>query len=117
MITTRHWSSEFEWQHHKPIALDAGLGLDIVDSIRNNQTPTFTNEDERTVFVFTRELLDSRAVSDATYQTAIDELGRETIVDLVGLLGYYSLISMTINVFEVDTPGSAELGIIHKLAT
>jgi len=110
LITARHWSSEFEWQHHKPIAIDAGLGSDIVEAIQHSKTPEFTNDDESIVFTFSKELLDSRSVSDATYQNAIDELGRDTVVDLVGLLGYYSLISMTINVFEVDTQGPADLG-------
>ncbi len=109
LITGRHWGSEFEWQTHKPIALDAGLSPDIVENIRQNQTPTFTHEDERTVYVFAQELLDTRAVSDGTYQLAIDILGQDAVVDLVGLLGYYTLISMTINVFEVDANGPTDL--------
>jgi len=109
LITGRHWSSEFEWQHHKQIALDAGICAKAVEAIRQNQTPEFDRVDEKTVYLFSKELLDRRVVSDATYKSAILALGQDATVDLVGLLGYYTLISMTINVFEVAPEGPNEL--------
>ena len=109
LITARYWSSEFEWQHHKPIALDAGVDSDLVEAIRVGGTPEFKNADENIVFEFANELLNKRVVSDATYQTAIETLGENEVVDLVAVLGYYGLISMTINVFQVPTSMPAEL--------
>lgn len=73
------------------------------------QTPKFTQIDERVVFQFCTELLSQKRVSDDTYHTALDQLGRDALVDLVGLLGYYALISMTINTFEVPAPSTNEL--------
>jgi 4-carboxymuconolactone decarboxylase len=101
LITARYWSSEFEWQHHKPIALDAGLNSELVEAIRVGSAPSFKNDDEHIVFQFATELLNNRVVSDTTYQSTIEALGKNTVVDLVALLGYYGLISMTINVFQV----------------
>jgi 4-carboxymuconolactone decarboxylase len=101
LITARYWTSEFEWQHHKPIALEAGLDSELVEAIRVGNAPKFENTDEHLVFQFATELLNNRVVSDATYQSAIEALGKDEVVDLVALLGYYGLISMTINVFHV----------------
>lgn len=109
LVTGRHWGSEFEWQHHKPIALDAGIAANIVEAIRKGETPAITRSDERVVYEFATELLVERRVSQTMYDAAIDELGHETVVDLVGLLGYYTMISMTINVFEIDADGPPEL--------
>lgn len=109
LVTARHWSAEFEWLHHKQPALDAGLDPAIVEAIRQGQTPEFSKEDERVVYEFAWQLQNNRVVSDATYGRAVDLIGQESVVDLVGVLGYYALISMTINTFQVDAPGSNDL--------
>lgn len=109
LITGRYWGAEFEWQHHKPIALDAGLDKDIVEAIRKEETPSFTNEDEQCVYDLAMSLYHTRRIPDETYQSAIKILGQDAVVDLVGVLGYYAFISMTINVFEVDADGENEL--------
>ncbi|MFK7893360.1 MAG: carboxymuconolactone decarboxylase family protein [Granulosicoccus sp.] len=109
LITGRYWGSEFEWQHHKPIALEAGLDKYIVDAICKEEIPTFTNADEKCVYDLAMSLYRTRKVSADIYQAAVDILGRESVVDLVGVLGYYALISMTINVFEIDAEGENEL--------
>jgi len=109
LVTARHWNAEFEWQQHKQFALDAGLDANIVEAVRQGNTPDFTAEDERIVFDFSVDLQTNRAVSDANYDKAIEILGQDAVVDLVGVLGYYALISMTINAFQVDAPGDNEL--------
>jgi len=109
IITGRHWASEFEWQHHKPIAIEAGLDEKIVEAIRRNDEPEFSNEDEKAVYALSTELWRTKNVSAATYKNAIDKLGQDAVVDLVGVLGYYGFISMTINAFEVAADGPNEL--------
>lgn len=109
LVTGRYWGAEFEWQHHKPIALDAGLDEGIVEAIRKGETPSFTNEDEKCVYDLATSLYQTRRVPDDIYQSAIKILGQNEVVDLVGVLGYYALISMTINVFEVPADGENEL--------
>lgn len=81
----------------------------MIDLIRRGSELHTQDPQLLIVHQFTSELLNARKVSQPTYDQAIELLGRETVVDLVGLLGYYTLISMTINVFEVDAPGPAEL--------
>lgn len=109
LTTARHWSAEFEWVHHKQPALDAGLAPNIVEAIRQGKTPEFCNADEKAVYDFSIELQTNRVVSNAAYNKAVELLSHDSVVDLVGVLGYYSLISMTINAFEVEAPGSNEL--------
>ncbi len=109
LVTARHWSAEFEWQSHKQPALDAGLDPAIVEAIRKGEKPDFDSTSEQIVYEFSTELQNHKKVSDSTYNTAVKELGKEAVVDLVGVLGYYALISMTINAFEVDAVGEHEL--------
>ncbi|MCC5979681.1 MAG: carboxymuconolactone decarboxylase family protein [Salinarimonas sp.] len=108
LVTARVWSSEFEWYSHKPIALAAGLSPVAVEGIRRGRAPRFEKEDEAIIHAFALELHTKRRVSDETYARAERVLGRDVVIDLVGLLGYYTLISMTINVFEIPLPDGAE---------
>lgn len=102
LVTARVWSAEFEWQAHKKIGLAAGISPTTVEAIRQGKTPEFDREDERVVYEFSLALQRDRKVSQTLYDQAVTVLGEATIVDLTGLLGYYGLISMTINVFDVN---------------
>ena len=84
--------------------MKAGVPADAIEAIRLGKEPKFAREDERAVYEFSRELWTKRRVSDATYRRTADLLGKETMVELVAILGYYGLISMTINAFEVPLP-------------
>jgi len=98
------WQAGFEWWAHHPIALKAGLDADIAEKIRIGDEPVFTESDESVVYRFVRELLQTRRTPQALYQEAVELLGTDGVVDLVGITGYYTLISMTINVFDIDPP-------------
>jgi len=102
-----HWRSGFEWHVHAPIAQRAGIAAEAIEAIRTGGTPTLTQPDERAVYDFCRELLETRQVSDPAYEMAVRRIGLEAVVELVGLLGYYTLISMTINAFRVPVPPGA----------
>jgi 4-carboxymuconolactone decarboxylase len=108
LVTGAFWQAGFEWHAHAPIALKAGLAADAIEAIRLGNFPKFAREDERAVYEFSRELWTKRRVSDATYRRIAELLGKETVVELVAILGYYGLISMTINTFEVPLPDGAD---------
>ena len=101
LTTARIWDATFEWQTHVPHALAGGVDSTVIDSLRADQLPKFNNEDEEAVYKLTREINITRQLSDDTYNQVIKILGVEATVDLVGLLGYYALISMTIKAFDV----------------
>lgn len=107
LMMGRHWLAEYEWAAHKPFALEAGLAPDIIDAIRDDQQPAFENADEALVYRFIRELHAHREISSSLYTEFTELLGTDAAVDLVGIAGYYTLISMTIKVFEVPPPAGA----------
>ena len=98
------WRSEFEWWAHKPIALKAGVDPDLIEALRLGTPPGFPDEETAVVHAVTTGLSVNRRLDDALYRRAETVLGRDRLVDLVGLCGYYTLISMTLNAFEVPLP-------------
>jgi 4-carboxymuconolactone decarboxylase len=107
LTTARIWASEYEWYAHTPHALKAGLAPETVEAIRWNRRPDFSAEDEAVVYDFTRAAHLERKVDDYLFSRAVDVLGEGAVVDLVGIIGYYTLISLTINVFHVSPPEGA----------
>ena len=104
-----YWKAGFEWAVHAPIAREAGLDPNAVEAIRKGEKPMLARADEAALYAFAHELLHDRKISESTYRRAVEELGARALVDLVGILGYYGLISMTIVAFDVPLPeGAAE---------
>ena len=102
------WQSEFEWWAHKPIALKAGLAQNIVEALKSGETPSFANSEEAVVHDVVFALSQERKIPDDLYAKAVEILGNDRLVDLVGLCGYYTLISMTLNAFAVPLPDGEE---------
>lgn len=98
------WQSEFEWWAHKPIALNAGVEPHIVEALRRRETPVFTSPTQEVIHAVVTTLSTKRRLPDTLYDRAASILGSDRLIDLVGLCGYYTLISMTLNVFEVPLP-------------
>jgi 4-carboxymuconolactone decarboxylase len=96
-----HWRSGFEWSVHAPIAERAGVASEALEAIRAGARPSFVLPDEHAVYAFSQELLETKRISDGAYKAVTDLVGTEGAVELVGILGYYTLICMTINAFEV----------------
>ena len=107
LLTGAYWKAGFEWWAHAPIAIKAGLDPEAVEAIRVGRTPVLECTDEAAVHAFASELIRNRRVSDASWRLAVAELGHAGVVDLVGILGYYALVSMTIVAFEVPLPEGA----------
>jgi len=110
ILTGKHWKAQFEFWAHARLAREAGLPEPIIEAIRAGTPIETDNPSYRAVYDFVTEYFATNRVSDAAYERARAALGEEGIVDLVGLVGYYSLVSFTLNVFEVGLPeGEAEL--------
>jgi 4-carboxymuconolactone decarboxylase len=101
LTVAAHWKSEFEWHAHAPLALQAGLSAAVVDAVRLGSAASFANRDESIVQAFAVELLTHHRVCEQTFNAARECFGDEGVVDLIGLLGYYTLIAMTIAAFEI----------------
>ncbi|MEM6310341.1 MAG: carboxymuconolactone decarboxylase family protein [Pseudomonadota bacterium] len=109
LVTARIWGSGYEWGAHAPIAKKAGLDGQVIAAIASASRPVFDNPAQSAVFEFAVDLHRDRRVADTTYACALDLLGTAGVVDLVGICGYYTLISMTINVFDVPSDGMETL--------
>ena len=104
LLTARFWTAQYVWHAHRPMAEKAGLAGKIIEAVATRQLPAGMDTDEAAVYGVASELLDKKSVSDATYRTALDQLGEQTLVELVGLIGYYCLTSTTVNTFQMDLP-------------
>ncbi len=100
----RKWGAQYEFYAHRRLAIEAGLNPSILDAIALGRRPGDMSADETTVYEFVTELLSTGAVSDARYQAVVDRFGERGVMDLVGGVGYYSLVSMVLNVAQVPLP-------------
>ena len=109
LCTARLWRAQFEWYAHEPMALKAGVSAKTVRDLKAGRVPKSAPKDERAIYDFIQELYKTRRVSDRTYKRVRTFLKDETVVELVGVLGYYSLVAMTLNVFQMLPPPDEEL--------
>ena len=97
-VVSREWTQQFEWATHVPLAITAGTAPETIEALREGRRPTGMSGEEELAYDFTTELLRNRGVSDATYRAAVEALGEGGVIDLVGLVGYFTGISMVLNV-------------------
>jgi 4-carboxymuconolactone decarboxylase len=100
----RKWTAQYEFYAHRRLALEAGLDAAILDAIAAGTHPGKLSDDEAAVYEFANELLGTGQVSDAAYGGVKDRFGEKGVMDLVGAVGYYSLVSMVLNVDRVPLP-------------
>jgi 4-carboxymuconolactone decarboxylase len=104
LCTARMWRAQYEWHAHAPIAEKAGVKADVVRDIKAGRAPAKAAKDERAIFDFVKELYKTRRVSERTYKRLHGYLGDKATVELVGILGYYTAVSMILNIFNVPLP-------------
>lgn len=109
LVTARHWTSQYEWVAHHKLALEGGLNPAIAEDIAQGRHPAGMDADETIVYEFSRELHHTQGVSDATYAAALKRFGERGVVDLISVNGYYSLVSMCLNVDRTPVPDGAPL--------
>jgi len=100
----KHWLAQFEFWAHAKLARQAGVSEAVIEAIRIGETPAFDKPDEAQIYTFVRELLDTKRVSDATYAATREVIGEQGLVDLIALTGYYTMVSFTLNAFQVPLP-------------
>jgi 4-carboxymuconolactone decarboxylase len=108
LVTGASWRAKFEWYAHARLAREAGIADDVIEAIRKGEEPALRDDKARAVYAVARELHRTRALSDATFANAEAVLGLGALVDLVGIVGYYTLVSMTLNAFDVPTPDGSD---------
>jgi 4-carboxymuconolactone decarboxylase len=109
LCTARQWRAQYEWYAHAPMAEQAGVSRKTIEDLRAGRLPKSAPADERAVYAFVQELYKTRRVNERAYKRVHKFLGNAATVELVGILGYYALISMTLNVFRLLPPADAKL--------
>jgi 4-carboxymuconolactone decarboxylase len=109
MVTARFWTSQYEWFAHCRLALEAGLDPAIAKDVAENRRPANMDADEAIIYDFSRELHEKQGVSDATYKRALDRFNERGVFDLIAVNGYYSLVSMCLNVDKTPLPDGVPL--------
>ncbi len=104
LVTGRHWSAQYEWYAHKKMALQAGLDPAIIDAINARRTPVFDDPKAEAVYNVAKSLHETRAIPQPLYERANALLGARGLVEVIGLCGYYTLVSMTLNAYEFPLP-------------
>jgi 4-carboxymuconolactone decarboxylase len=105
LVVAAKWQAQYEWWAHEKIARKEGLDPNVIAGLKVGILPDFTDPSEAVVYNFAQELIEQQRVSDQHYAKAVELLGEAGVVELVILLGYYTLVSMSLNVFEVSLPG------------
>jgi 4-carboxymuconolactone decarboxylase len=104
LVTAKLWRAQYEWFAHAPQAERAGVTKETISDLHKGRVPKSLPKDERAIYDFIQELYKTRRVSDKTYKLVVDVLGEPATVEFVGILGYYVLISMILNVFRMSPP-------------
>jgi 4-carboxymuconolactone decarboxylase len=107
IITAREWTSQYEWNAHHRLAMRGGLSPEIAAAVAEGRRPDGMAADEAAVYDFCMELHRNRSVSDATYARALEMFGEQGIMDMIGLSGWYTLVSMVLNTARVPLPENA----------
>lgn len=108
IITGRYWTAQYEWYAHKRAALAAGLSPAIVEAIQNGRRPTGMSKEEDAVYTFCTEVLNTKHVSDATFLAAKNAFGEKGVVDLMGVMSWYQMVSMLLNVDRYPMPDGVQ---------
>src|SRR5437660_4686557 len=101
LVTAQHWKSHYEWAAHAPIAEKQGVKPETIRDLRAGRAPKKAPKDEQAIYAFAKELYRDKRVSDRTYKSVNALLGNAGTVELVGLLGYYAMVAMTLDVFRM----------------
>jgi 4-carboxymuconolactone decarboxylase len=104
LIVARHWDCEVEWHQHAGLAAKSGLSGALIEALRHSASPQEMDPQEAIVFEFTRALLKDHCIADATYERARQRFGVVGVVELTGLIGYYTFIAFALNAHEVALP-------------
>ncbi len=102
LVTARHWTAHYEWYAHKRLALAGGMKPDIIDAIRDRRTPEFDDPKGKMIYDVAKSLHEGHGVEKGLYDEAVKLLGERGVVEVIGLCGYYTLVSMTLNTFEFE---------------
>jgi len=109
LCVARYWKAQYEWFAHAPIAEKQGVKPETIKSIKAGRRPEVAKRDELAIYDFVQELNKTKRVSDPTYKKVQKLLGDQGTVELVGIIGYYTTVSLLLNTFRSPLPEGQKL--------
>jgi 4-carboxymuconolactone decarboxylase len=107
LITAAHWGADYEFDVHAPEALKAGIAQPVIDALREGKAPSLDDDDSRLIYEFATTFYATRDVPDRLFADAVARFGRRRVVELAGVLGYYSGLAMLLRIFRVSLDRTA----------
>ena len=107
LITARNWTAQYEWAAHYPLALKAGLDVKILGDLSAGRRPENMRDDEAALYDLASSLYRDKKVTDAVYKAAVEKFGERGVMDIIGIIGYYDLVSMTLITAQVSAPADS----------
>ena len=104
LLAGKHWRAQFEFWAHTRLGRDAGLPAEVIEAIRTGEQPALSRPDLQAVYDVITEYFATNRVSGETYRRVVGVLGERGLIDVIGVVGYYGLVSMTLNIAEVGLP-------------
>jgi 4-carboxymuconolactone decarboxylase len=114
LVTAKLWRAQYEWYAHVPQAEKAGVKPETIRDLHRGRPPKSAPKDELAIYDFVQELYRTRRVSERNFKRVRDLLGEAATVEFVGILGYYAMISMILNVFRMLPPEDTPLPFAEK---
>lgn len=108
LVTGRACNSPFEWYAHRIEAEKAGIEAHILQALLERRCPEGLPDEDGIVVRFAMELNEHKSVSDGTYAQALERFGAKALVELTALVGYYTMVAMTLNAHEIPLPEGVE---------
>lgn len=105
LVIAHRWAAQFAWAAHADRGITVGLSPEVVDAIRAGRRPHFHRDDEGLVYDVLGEILERRSLSQAAYDRAQAALGVESLVELIAGAGFYTMVCMSLRVFDSPAPG------------
>ncbi|HVZ44005.1 MAG TPA: carboxymuconolactone decarboxylase family protein [Ramlibacter sp.] len=104
LVTARHCRSPFEWYAHRPEAQKAGVPAAVIDAVLAGSRPEGLRDDEAAAYEYASQLNASNSVSASVHRQAVAQFGERGTVELTALVGYYTMVAMTLNAHEIPMP-------------
>ena len=107
LITARQWTAQYEWYAHYTLGQKAGLDVKTMDDIAAGRRPENMREDEAALYDLATALYRDKKVTDPVYKAALDKFGERGIMDIIGIIGYYDITSMTLITMQAGAPNDS----------
>jgi 4-carboxymuconolactone decarboxylase len=107
LVVARHWTAQYEWFVHAKAGAEVGLNSAIIEAIRVGQQPAFEADDQQLVYDFVTELVTTKTIGSAMYERVLKCFGIDLVIEIVTVVGFYTLAAMMLNAFDAPVPGDA----------